>query len=167
MEKLLFSWLIFWFGYFFVVDNVVMGIILLVLFLLLLSVVKLNDVIISMIGFFCVCVRFVIMIWSKKMWMVWLLMVIGSIVGVINLLICLFLSKMVYEDEVGKMFLLFGSGEIIVKFCVVFFLYLYGYIIDIFFGFFFIFVFILYILMMVIMVVVYVFYVFDSNFEIL
>lgn len=162
-EKSPLSWPTSWFGYLSAADNAAMGIILLVLLPLLSSVAKLNDATISMIGLFCACVRFVIMTWSKKTWMVWLSMAIGSIAGVINSPIRSLLSKMVHEDEVGKMFSLLGSGETIAKFCAVFFPYLYGYTIDIFPGFPFIFAAILYILMMAIMVVVYVSYAPDSN----
>lgn len=147
-EKSPLSWPTSWFGYLSAADNAAMGIILLVLLPLLSSVVKLNDATISMIGLSCACARFVIMTWSKKTWMIWLSVIIGSIGGVINSPVRSLLSKMVHEDEVGKMFSLLGSGETIAKFCAAFFTYLYGYTLDIFPGFPFILAAVLYLIMM-------------------
>ncbi|XP_061198268.1 proton-coupled folate transporter-like [Saccostrea echinata] len=155
-EKSPLSWPTSWFGYLSAAENAAMGIILLVLLPVFSSVAKLNDATISMIGLFCACVRFVIMTWSKKTWMVWLSMVIGSVGGVINSPVRSLLSKMVHEDEVGKMFSLLGSGETVAKFCAVFFTYLYGHSLDIFPGLPFILAAVLYIFMIIIMLIVHI-----------
>lgn len=153
-EKSPLSWPTSWFGYLSALDNASMGIILLVFLPILSNVLKLTDPSISIIGLACACIRFVIMAWSNETWMVWLAVVVGSFGGIINSPVRSLLSKMVREDEVGKMFSLLGSGETAAKFLAVVFTYLYGSTLDIFPGFAFLLAAGLYTIMIIIILVV-------------
>jgi len=155
-EKSPLSWPTSWFGYLSAVDNASMGFVLLVFLPILSNVLKISDASISVIGLACACIRFVVMAWSNETWMVWVAVVIGSIGGIINSPVRSLLSKMVHEDEVGKMFSLLGSGETMAKFLAVIFTYLYGSTLDIFPGFAFLFAAGLYTLMVIIILLVHV-----------
>ncbi|KAK3084045.1 hypothetical protein FSP39_007230 [Pinctada imbricata] len=155
-EKSPLSWPTSWFGYLSAVDNAAMGIVLLVLLPILSNIFKLCDATISILGLACACVRFAVMAWSDESWMVWLAVIIGSVGGIINSPVRSLLSKMVHEDEVGKMFSLLGSGETIAKFLAVLFTSLYGYTLDIFPGFSFILAAGLYTVMIIITLLVHV-----------
>lgn len=155
-EKSPLSWPTSWFGYLSALDNAAMGFILLVFLPILSNVLKFSDLSISIIGLACACIRFVIMAWSNETWMVWLAVVIGSFGGIINSPVRSLLSKMVQEDEVGKMFSLLGSGETAAKFLAVVFTYLYGSTLDIFPGFAFLLAAGLYTVMIIIILLVHV-----------
>lgn len=148
------SWPTSWFGYLSALDNAAMGLVLLFLLPILSSVLKLSDVVISILGLACACIRFAILAWSNKSWMVWFAVIVGSFGGIINSPMRSLLSKLVHEDEVGKMFSLLGSGETIAKFFAVIFTYLYGTTLDLFPGFTFIIAAVLYFIMIVITLVI-------------
>lgn len=150
------SWPTAWFGYLSAADNAAMGFILLIFLPILSNVFNLSDSIISIIGLSCACIRFLVMAWSNRSWMVWLAVVIGSVGGVINSPVRSLLSKMVDEHEVGKMFSLLGSGETMAKFLAVVFTYLYGSTLDIFSGIAFLLAAALYTIMILIVLVVHV-----------
>ncbi|XP_060080479.1 tetracycline resistance protein, class H-like [Ylistrum balloti] len=162
-EKSPLSWPTSWFGYLSALDNAAMGFILLVFLPILSNILKFSDLSISIIGLSCACIRFVIMAWSNETWMVWLAVVIGSFGGIINSPVRSLLSKMVQEDEVGKMFSLLGSGETAAKFLAVVFTYLYGSTLDIFPGFAFLLAAGLYTIMIIIILLVHVNIKPDSN----
>jgi PCFT/HCP family folate transporter-like MFS transporter 1/3 len=111
-----------------------MGIVLLVLLPVFSNYLKLNDATISIIGMLCASVRFLILAWSEESWMVWLAVVVGSLAGIINSPVRSLLSKLVNENEIGKMFSILGTGETIAKFTAVVFTSIYGYSLNIFAG---------------------------------
>lgn len=126
------SWPTSWFGYLAAADNAAMGIVLLIILPVLSNVFKLSDSFISMLGLGCASLRFIILTWSKHTWMVWVAIGIGSLGGLINSPARSLLSKLVHEDEVGKIFSVLGSGETIAKFLALIFTALYGTTLDIF-----------------------------------
>lgn len=128
------SWPTSWFGYLSALDNASMGIVLLVLLPVFSNYLKLNDATISIIGMLCASVRFLILAWSEESWMVWLAVVVGSLAGIINSPVRSLLSKLVNENEIGKMFSILGTGETIAKFTAVVFTSIYGYTLNIFAG---------------------------------
>ncbi|KAK3609770.1 hypothetical protein CHS0354_022629, partial [Potamilus streckersoni] len=150
------SWPTSWFGYLSAADNAAMGIVLLILLPILSNVLKLSDSIISIIGLACASIRFVILAWSKESWMVWVAIIIGSLGGLINSPIRSLLSKLVHEDEIGKIFAVLGSWETVAKFLALVFTALYGSTIDIFPGFSFVLASGLYTVMVVIILLVHV-----------
>lgn len=150
------SWPTSWFGYLAAADNAAMGIVLLIILPVLSNVFKLSDSFISIFGLACASLRFVILAWSKQTWMVWVAISIGSFGGLINSPVRSLLSKLVHEDEVGKIFSVLGSGETIAKFQALLFTALYGTTIDIFPGFSFVLASILYSVMAVIIGLVHV-----------
>ena len=126
------SWPTSWFGYLAAADNAAMGIVLLIILPILSNVFKLSDPIISMLGLGCASVRFIILTWSTHSWMVWMAVGFGSLGGLINSPARSLLSKLVHEDEVGKIFAVLGSGETVAKFLALIFTALYGTTLDIF-----------------------------------
>ena len=144
------SWPSSWFGYLAAADNAAMGLVLLIILPILSNVLKLSDSFISILGLGCASLRFVILAWSKQTWMVWVAISVGSLGGLINSPVRSLLSKLVHEDEVGKVFSVLGSGETIAKFQALIFTALYGTTIDIFPGFSFMLASILYTVMAII-----------------
>ncbi|XP_053374850.1 proton-coupled folate transporter-like [Mercenaria mercenaria] len=126
------SWPTSWFGYLSAADNATMGVVLLIILPILSNIIKLSDSVISMIGLGCASIRFIILTWSKHTWMVWVAIGIGSFGGLINSPARSLLSKLVHEDEVGKIFSVLGSGETIAKFFALIFTALYGTTLDVF-----------------------------------
>lgn len=126
------SWPTSWFGYLAAADNAAMGIVLLIILPILSNVLKVPDSVISMLGLGCASIRFIILTWSKHTWMVWVAVSVGSFGGLINSPARSLLSKLVHEDEVGKIFSVLGSGETIAKFLALIFTALYGTTLDIF-----------------------------------
>jgi PCFT/HCP family folate transporter-like MFS transporter 1/3 len=126
------SWPTSWFGYLLAAANAATGILLLIVLPILSNLIKLPDSVISIIGLGCSSVRFIILTWSKHTWMVWVAIFIGSFGGLINSPARSLLSKLVHEDEVGKIFSVLGSGETIAKFLALIFTALYGTTLDIF-----------------------------------
>ena len=143
------SWPTSWFGYLAAADNAAMGVVLLIILPILSNVLKLSDSVISILGLACASLRFVILAWSKQTWMVWAAITIGSLGGLINSPVRSLLSKLVHEDEIGKIFAVLGSGETIAKFQALVFTALYGTTLDIFPGFSFMLASILYTIMAV------------------
>lgn len=128
------SWPTSWFGYLSALDNASMGIVLLVFLPVFSNLLKLNDATISILGMLCASVRFLILAWSRESWMVWVAVVIGSLAGLINSPVRSLLSKLVHENEIGKMFSILGTGETLAKFTAVVFTSIYGYTLNIFAG---------------------------------
>ncbi|XP_052802385.1 proton-coupled folate transporter-like [Mya arenaria] len=126
------SWPTSWFGYLSAADNAAMGVVLLFILPILSNVLKLPDAVISIIGLACASIRFIVLTWSKHTWMVWAAVIVGSLGGMINSPARSLLSKLVHEDEVGKIFSVLGSGETIAKFFALIFTALYGTTLDIF-----------------------------------
>jgi len=126
------SWPTSWFGYLSAVDNAAMGIVLLIVLPIMSNVINLSDSVISMIGLACASIRCIVMAWSKQSWMVWTATGIGSLGALINSPARSLLSKLVNEDEVGKIFSVLGSGETISKIMALMFTALYGATLDIF-----------------------------------
>ena len=129
------SWPTSWFGYLAAADNAAMGVVLLIILPILSNVLKLSDSFISIIGLACASLRFIILAWSKQTWMVWAAISIGSLGGLINSPVRSLLSKLVHENEIGKIFAVLGSGETIAKFQALVFTALYGTTLDVFPGF--------------------------------
>lgn len=126
------SWPTSWFGYLAAADNAAMGIVLLIILPIMSNYIKLSDSVISIIGLGCASIRFIILTWSKHSWMIWVAISVGSFGGLINSPARSLLSKLVHEDEVGKIFSVLGSGETIAKFLALIFTALYGSTLDIF-----------------------------------
>ena len=129
------SWPTSWFGYLAAFDNAAMGIVLLIILPVLSNILNVPDSVISIIGLACASLRFIILTWSKHTWMVWVAISVGSFGGLINSPVRSLLSKLVHEDEVGKIFSVLGSGETIAKFLALIFTALYGTTLDVFPGF--------------------------------
>ena len=126
------SWPTSWFGYLSAADNAAMGIVLLIILPIMSNVINLSDSLISIIGLACASIRCIVLTWSKHNWMVWMAVGIGSLGALINSPARSLLSKLVHEDEVGKLFSVLGSGETIAKFMALIFTALYGTTLDIF-----------------------------------
>lgn len=129
------SWLELWFGYFLLLEYVLMGVGLFLLMLLFINKLGLLDVIILIIGFFFNVSKLIFLSFSIKLWMIFVFVGIGFFIGMIGVFLCFLLSKIVSEDEVGKMFVILLSGEIIVKFLgIIVFVNIYSEIVYIFCG---------------------------------
>lgn len=129
------SWLELWFGYFLLLEYVIMGVGLFLLMLLFINKLGLLDRIILIIGFFFNVSKFIFLSFSIKLWMILVFVGIGFFIGMIGVFLCFLLSKIVSEDEVGKMFVILLSGEIIVKFLgIIVFVNIYSEIVYIFCG---------------------------------
>ena len=120
------SWPTSWFGYLSAADNAAMGIVLLIILPFMSSVINLSDSVIIMIGLAGASIRFIMLTWSKHSWMVWTAIGIGSLGGLFNSPARSLLSKLVNEDEEGKIFSVLGCGETIAKFVALIFTALYG-----------------------------------------
>ena len=131
-ELPLLSWPTTWFGYLTAVSYAAMGIILLIILPILSNVLKLSDPIISMLGLGFESVRFIILTWSTHSWMIWMSVGFGSLGELINSPARSLLSKLVHEDEVGKIFAVLASGETLAKFPGLILTTLYGTTLDIF-----------------------------------
>lgn len=102
------NWFKFWYGYFLFLDYVVMGFCLFIFLFLFFNKFMFFDVIIMIVGIGC---KFVCLIWvgfCDEFWMVFFFVVIGVMVGMIMFVLWFLVSKVVYIDEVGKMFFFFG-----------------------------------------------------------
>lgn len=129
------SWLELWFGYFLLLEYVLMGVGLFLLMLMFINKLGLLDRIILIIGFFFNVSKLIFLSFSIKLWMIFVFVGIGFFIGMIGVFLCFLLSKIVSEDEVGKMFVILLSGEIIVKFLgIIIFVNIYSEIVYIFCG---------------------------------
>jgi len=126
------SWPTSWFGYMSAADNAGMGIVLLIVLPFMSNVINLSDSVIIMIGLAGASIRCIVLTWSKHSWMVWTAISIGSLRGLSNSPARSLLSKLVHNDEEGKLFSVLGSGETIAKFVALIFTALYGITLDIF-----------------------------------
>lgn len=157
------SWPTSWFGYLSALDNASMGVVLLVFLPVFSNLLKLNDATISILGMLCASIRFLILAWSRESWMVWVAVVIGSLAGLINSPVRSLLSKLVHENEIGKMFSILGTGETLAKFTAVVFTSIYGYTLNIFAGMPFVIAAVLYTIMILLVLLMHVKYKSDQS----
>lgn len=105
------SWPSSWYSYLLTIDYGVMGLSLFFLLPLLSNVLKVNDI---MILWFSLAFKIIRVVWSAfwtESWMVYTAVIIGAVAGLASSAFRAILSKIVREDELGKVFALLACGE--------------------------------------------------------
>ena len=120
-----------WFGYLVAYDNAIKGMIIIIIMPLLPKMGNVPELIISMVGSIFTSLYFLLLTWSKTMWMLCVAVTVGTLRCTIVSPIKSVLSQCVGKNEIGKIFALLGSGETLAKTFGLIFPALYSFTLDV------------------------------------